>query len=202
MIAGCSTVYYSAWEKLGYEKRDILVSRVQGARDEQQDAKKQFQTTLDRFKEITNFNGGDLETKYTTLSAEYDSCEERAKAVTKKINSVDKVATDLFAEWQSELDQYSNPDLKRDSALKLEETKARYAQLLAAMRHSESTMQPVLKAFHDQVLYLKHNLNAAAIASLKDTSAGIETDVTKLVADMEKSIDEANSFINQLQAAK
>jgi hypothetical protein len=202
MLAGCSTVYYGFWQKLGYEKRDILVDKVQSARDEQQDAKKQFQTTLQRFKEITQFNGGDLEEKYNTLSAEYDSCEKRAAAVTKKINSVDAVANDLFAEWEKELGEYTNEDLKRDSAQKLQETKDRYAQLLAAMRKSEATMKPVLAAFHDQVLYLKHNLDAAAIASLKDKSAEIDTDVTKLVADMEKSIDDANRFITQLQASK
>ena len=201
-IVGCSAAYYSVWEKLGYEMRDILVSRVQSARDEQQDAKKQFQTTLQRFQELTHFNGGDLEAKYDTLNSEYQSCEERAAAVTKKINSVDKVAKDLFAEWEKELGEYSNPDLKRDSEQKLEETKARYAQLLASMRKSESKMKPVLTRFHDQVLYLKHNLNAAAIGSLKDTSAAIEGDVTKLVQDMENSINESNTFIQQLQSAK
>ena len=175
---------------------------MQSARDEQQDAKKQFQTTLERFKELTNFNGGDLEEKYNKLSDEYKSCESRAEAVTKKINAVDEVANDLFREWENELDQYSNQDLRRDSEQKLRDTKAKYAQLLAVMRKSEERMKPVLAAFKDQVLRLKHDLNAAAIASLKDTSAGIDSDVSKLVQDMQSSIDEANSFISQLQATK
>jgi hypothetical protein len=201
-LAGCSQAYYSFWGKLGYQKRDILVSKIQSARDEQQDAKKQFQTTLQKFQELTHFNGGELEEKYDTLNAEYTSCESRAADVTKKINAVDSVANDLFTEWQGELSQYSDSNLRADSEQKLEETKQRYAQLLAVMRKSEATMKPVLMKFHDQVLYLKHNLNAAAIASLKDTSAGIESDVTKLVADMEKSINDSNAFITQLQTAK
>jgi len=202
MVAGCSSAYYSMWEKLGYEKRDILVSRVQDARDEQQDAKKQFQTTLERFKELTHFDGGDLEAKYKKLSAEYDSCEARAEAVHKRIAAVDKVANDLFAEWDKELGEYSNPDLRHDSEEKLRDTKLRYAQLLGAMRRSESKMAPVLAAFKDQVLYLKHNLNAQAIASLKGTAAGIAADVTKLIQDMEASINEANTFINQLKQTR
>jgi hypothetical protein len=202
MVAGCSSAYYSMWEKLGYEKRDILVSRVQDARDEQQDAKKQFQTTLERFQELTHFDGGDLEAKYKKLSAEYDACEARADAVRKRIQAVDKVATDLFAEWDKELGEYSNADLRHDSEEKLRETKLRYAQLLGIMRRSESKMAPVLSAFKDQVLYLKHNLNAQAIASLKGTAAGIDADVTKLIQDMEASINEANTFINQLKQTK
>lgn len=200
--AGCSSAYYSIWEKMGYEKRDILVSRVEDARNEQQEAKKQFQTTLQRFQELTNFNGGELEAKYKKLNSEYESCVARAEAVSKRIKSVDKVANDLFAEWESELNQYNNADLRRDSEHKLHETRERYGQLLAAMQKSEEKMKPVLSVFHDQVLYLKHNLNAEAIASLKGTASDIDQNVTKLIADMNKSISEANSFISQLRTQK
>jgi len=201
-ISGCATAYYSAWEKLGYEKRDILVSRVKAARDDQTEAKEQFKTTLEQFQAVTNFNGGDLEAEYKKLSAAYDSCQSRAESVSKRVNSVDKVANDMFAEWEKELGEYTDPNLKRSSEEKLNATKARYAQLYAAMRKSEQKMQPVLAAFKDQVLFLKHNLNAEAIASLHTTAAGIDSDVSQLIKDMESSINEANSFIGQLEKAK
>ena len=35
VLTGCSTVYYNTMEKLGFEKRDILVDRVENARDAQ-----------------------------------------------------------------------------------------------------------------------------------------------------------------------
>jgi hypothetical protein len=60
-------------------------------------------------------------------------------------------------------------------------------------------MDPVLKRFNDQVLYLKHNLNAQAIASLQTTAAGIDTDVSALIKDMEASIAEADDFIKQMK---
>ena len=200
LIAGCQTAYYDVWQKFGYEKRDILVSRVQSGRDAQDTAKKQFATTLQEFESITNFNGGDLEAKYDKLNAAYTDCESRAQAVTDKINSIDRVAQDMFTEWNNELSEYQNPDLRRSSQQKLEETKQRYAQLIAVMRKSEASMQPVLGAFHDQVLFLKHNLNAQAIASLQNTAAGINTDVQKLIDDMNASIKEADSFISQMKS--
>jgi len=200
LIGGCQTAYYDAWQKLGYEKRDILVSRVKGGRDAQDTAKKQFATTLQEFQSITSFNGGDLEAKYDKLNAAYTDCESRAQAVTDKINSIDKVAQDMFAEWNSELGEYQNPDLRRSSEQKLRDTKDRYAQLIAIMRKSEASMKPVLGAFHDQVLFLKHNLNAEAIASLQTTAAGINVDVQKLIDDMNASIKEADSFIGQMKS--
>jgi len=60
-------------------------------------------------------------------------------------------------------------------------------------------MQPVLTAFRDQVLFLKHNLNAAAIASLQTTAKGIESDVERLVAEMNASIAEADRFIKGMK---
>ena len=198
-LSGCSSMYYAAWQKLGYEKRDILVSRVESARDSQQAAKEQIKTTYQRFQELTHFNGGDLEAEYNKINDAYESAKSRAETVSKKIDSVDKVANDMFAEWQKELGDYQNQDLRRSSEQKLNESKQKYAQLLAVMRRSEQKMDPVLRAFHDQVLFLKHNLNAQAISSLSTTTAQIQSDIQSLIKDMDASISEANAFIDNLK---
>ena len=58
---------------------------------------------------------------------------------------------------------------------------------------------PVLAVFHDRVLFLKHNLNARAIASLGGETDDIEADVSDLIAEMERSIAEADAFIKEMQ---
>ena len=199
VLCGCKSANYAFWNKMGYEKRDILVSRVEKAKDSQEAAKEQFKTTMQRFQELTNFNGGDLEAMYKKLSGEYDSSVSRADAVRDKIASVDSVAQDMFKEWKSELSEYQNPELRAKSEQELNDSKQHYATLIAAMRQSEAKMDPVLKAFHDQVLFLKHNLNAQAVASLQTTAAGIDQDVQALIKDMEASINEANAFIAQMK---
>jgi hypothetical protein len=198
-LSGCSTAYYSIWQKLGYEKRDILVSRVETARDDQNKAKEQFKSTMDQFKELTGFNGGKLEDEYTTLKASYDKCKDRADAVSTQIAKVDKVANDMFTEWETNLDQYQDQNLRAQSAQKLSESKARYAQLLAAMRTSEQKMKFVLGAFADRVHFLNDNLNAAAISSLQGENDKINGDVENLIQDMNASIDEANAFIDNMK---
>ena len=199
LLGGCATANYAFWNKLGYEKRDILVSRVEKAKTDQEKAKEQFKTTMERFQELTNFQGGELEAKYKKLSSEYESCKSRAETVSERIDSVESVASDMFKEWKQELGQYQNPELRKNSEQKWNESKARYQQLIDLMHKSESKMQPVLTAFHDQVLFLKHNLNAQAVASLQSTAAGIDKDVQALIKDMEASINEANDFIKQMK---
>jgi hypothetical protein len=101
----------------------------------------------------------------------------------------------LFDEWQAELKQYTNQDLMRASEKKLNDTRRRYQQLIQAMKRAEKKIDPVLSAFRDQVLFLKHNLNAQAVASLQKELSTIEVDVTTLIKDMEASIAEADKFI-------
>ena len=199
VLAGCKSAYYGTWEKLGWHKRDILVDRVKDARDDQKAAKEQFQTTLERFVALAQVDVGDLQKRYDKLKADYDRCQSRARAVTGQIHSVETVARDLFREWEQELGQYSSPDLRRASEQKLRETQQRCEQLITAMRRAEQKMKPVLAAFGVQVLFLKHNLNAAAIAALQQTASRLEGDVAALIGDMEASINEANQFIQQMQ---
>jgi hypothetical protein len=59
-------------------------------------------------------------------------------------------------------------------------------------------MDPVLHQFHDQVLYLKHNLNAAAIGSLRGAADSIQGDIQRLLDQMNRSIAEADRFIQTL----
>ena len=197
--AGCKSAYYGTRSFFGAEKRDILVERVKEARDGQQEAGQQIQTTLERFQQVTNFQGGELEAKYKKLSKEYERAVERRDEVKAQIADVETVANDLFKEWKAELKQYSDANLRRSSEEKLRATQNRYTQLIDTMKTSARKMDPVLKVFGDQVLYLKHNLNAAAISSLGDTAAKIETDVQALIKDMQKSIAEADAFISTMK---
>jgi len=66
------------------------------------------------------------------------------------------------------------------------------------MKRAEKKMEPVLSAFRDQVLFLKHNLNAKAIASLQTELVSVEAEVNSLIRDMETSIKEANAFISAM----
>ncbi len=192
---GCQSAYYNAMEKIGFHKRDLMVSYVEQARDAQQEAKEQFTSALDRFTKVLNVKGGDLQEKYETLNAEYEHSAAKADTVRERIESVENVSEALFEEWEDELQEYSSAELRRSSKKQLAQTRTRYAQLIKAMKRAEASMDPVLTRFKDQVLFLKHNLNAQAIASLKNELNTVEGNVAALIKDMNASIKEADAFI-------
>lgn len=202
MLTACGSAMIAAKEAMGVPKREQMVARVQDARDAQTEAKAQFSSALEEFLAVTKVDGGDLEATYRKLSAQYDASVKSASAVSARIADVELVSGKLFAEWKREIGEYSSASLKAASEQQLSQTKEQYAKLLTSMKSAESKMQPVLTTFKDQVMFLKHNLNARAIASLRGTANEISADVERLIAEMNASIDEANTFIGQLQTAK
>lgn len=194
-LTACQSAYYSAWEKLGVEKRDILVDRVEDARNSQTDAQEQFASALEEFTALINFDGGELESVYDALNSQYLESEAAAKDVSKRIDKVESVAEALFSEWESELELYTNVKLKRDSQNKLRETQTKYQSMLRAMRKVESSIPPVLSVLQNNVLYLKHNLNASAIGALQGEFAVIKSDVDNLIKEMNSAIEQSDTFI-------
>lgn len=198
-LTACSTMYYDGLEKIGIPKRDVMVYRVEKARDTQEETKEQFKSALEQFTVVTNFKGGDLEAVYNKLNNEYEASVDKAEEVNERIADIEDVSEALFAEWKEEIAQYSNASLKRSSQQKLDATKTHYQQLIVSMTKAEAKIKPVLRVFKDQVMFLKHNLNARAITSLKGELGAIESDVSALIVSMEQSINEANAFIDTME---
>ena len=188
-------------ESVGVHKRDILVDRVEETKEAQQESQEEFQSALDRLTTLINFDGGELQDAYNQLNDDYESSLAAANDVTNNINKVEDVAEALFDEWADELEQYKSASLKRERSKKLNATKRHFDQLLRSMRSAESKMEPVLSSLHDNVLYLKHNLNAQAVTAIKGEFTSLKRDIKVLMDDMNKSIEDSNKFIEQMNKA-
>jgi len=202
VVPGCASAGIALREQFGVAKRQQLVDRVEDARDSQERAKEQFQSALEQFLSVTGQTGtgGELERRYRELSSAYDRSASRAETVGKRIDSVEAVGSALFREWNSELSQYTDERLRSASEQQLRESQARYDELIRVMRSAEARMKPVLASLHNQVLYLKHNLNAQAIAGLQGVAIEVENDLTGLIREMEEAIAEADRFIAQMKS--
>ncbi|WFB48112.1 DUF2959 domain-containing protein [Vibrio coralliilyticus] len=197
-LTGCQSAYYSAMEQVGYHKRDIMVDRVEDAKQSQQDAQQEFTSALEALSALTQFDGGELETVYNQINDKYQDSEKAAQEVSDRIAAIEDVSDALFAEWQSELDLYTSTKLKRASKQKLKETQRSYNTMLSAMKRAEDKMTPVLNTLRDNTLYLKHNLNASAIGSMQGEFANLEQDIQYAIKDMNAAIAESDKFLQKL----
>ncbi|KAB0461054.1 DUF2959 domain-containing protein [Vibrio kanaloae] len=198
-LTGCQSAYYSAMEQVGYHKRDIMVDRVEDAKESQQDAQEEFSSALEALSSLTNFSGGDLEDMYNQINDKYQDSEKAAQNVSDRIAAIEDVSDALFAEWQSELDLYTSDSLRSSSEQKLRDTKSSYQTMLSAMKRAEKKMDPVLNTLRDNTLYLKHNLNASAVGSLQGEFMSLEKDIAYAVKQMNTAIAESDKFLAQLK---
>lgn len=200
LFMGCQSTYYAVWEKMGKEKRHLLRDQVEKSQKDQERASEEFTDALTRLKQMYGLDGGDLEKMYDRLSDDYADCENRAAIIDERIEKVNRIAKDLFDEWQTEISQIQNASFRSKSREKLRATQTRYVRLESAMKRSRKRMTPVLNNLRDYVLFLKHNLNAQAIGSLKSEVGSIEIDVDRLIRDINKSISEADAFLKEFNS--
>ncbi len=199
LSSGCQTLYNTTLEKVfGVEKRQIFKKSVEDVNAQQKKAQETFQDSITRLKELYNFKGGQLESVYNKLKSSFENAQSEADKVHERIQNMDGVAKSMFSEWDKEIKTYSNPVFAENSRKQYSETKSRYSVLIKSVRESEASMKPVLKQLSDHVMYLKHNLNASSIGTLKGESSAIESQIEGLVDGMNKSIAEADSFIRTL----
>jgi len=198
-LGACSKAYYGAMEKVGIHKRDILIDRVEDARDAQSEAQKQFKSALEQFSAVVHIGNSNLKKAYEKLNAEYEDSDKVAKKVSERIDKVESVADALFDEWKDELKLYKNAAFRKSSKQKLQDTKTRYREMLASMHRAEKTMAPVLRSFRDNVLFLKHNLNAQAIGSLRSEFSTLKGEIDGLIKNMSEAIKTSNKFIADIK---
>jgi predicted nuclease with TOPRIM domain len=197
-LAGCATTYYSFWERLGKEKRDLLRDNVEAVKEDQEDVREEFSSALEEVRSLYGLEAGQLETKYDTLKARLESSEAEAAALRERIDDIEEIGADLFEEWEAETEQYRNPSLRAQSRERLQETRRRYADLEASLHRSEQKLDPVLQSLRDQVLFLKHSLNAQAVGRLEVEAEDIERGIRALIEDLERSIEQTQAFIDEL----
>ncbi|MFI3137514.1 MAG: DUF2959 domain-containing protein [Methylococcaceae bacterium] len=195
-------VYYRTRETLGEHKRDIVVYEVSQACANLQDTRDQFEDALQRFKSIVCVDNSSLENKYNLLKRQYEFCQSKADGVSNRVRAIENVSEALFVEWETELEQYTNRSLRANSKQQLKIARQRYMRLVKTLNRAEEKMQPVLSAFKDQVLFLKHNLNGQAIAAIQHEFVEIGMDISQLIRVMEVIITEANEFIASLSDQK
>jgi len=201
MISGCANTngaYYAGMEKAGFHKRDIMVSRVEKVQDSQKDAQEEFKSALEQFETLVTIKDSNLKSVYEKFNNEYEDAKDAAEDLSSRIDKLEDVSLALFEEWEEELNLYKNPKLKSQSSQKLRNTQSKYKKMMSSMRSSEKSMEPILNTFQDNVLILKHSLNAQAIGALEGEFSSLKKEVKILISQMNQSIKESDTFIKEM----
>ena len=200
-LSSCASVQYSALEKIGIHKRDLLVDNVEDARDAQAETSEQLVTAYEELKALIGFEGGELEEKYERLSKEVERSQDATEELDEQLSDIDRVSEDLFEEWEAELDLYNSASLRTDQQQKLTVARRHFSTMRDSMQKARNRIDPVMAVLNDNVLFLKHSLNAQALAALRGHAAVLEGQIDALIRDMQAAIEEADAFIARMRGS-
>ncbi len=200
---GCNnSLGYNLQEAMGTPKRQVMVSRVQDTRDSMKDTKKAFASALQQFGSVYKEGGSKLENKYVILKKEYENCNSKASELRRQIANVKSIGQVLFAEWQKELDQFTNEQMRKLSETKMQQTREKYVAMTTGMDRVSARMTPALNSMNDQLLNIKHSLNALITVSLEEELIQLRTHTDSLMAEIDSAVEHCNTFIGSMAESR
>lgn len=200
---GCNnSLVYDLQETMGTPKRQVLLSRVQDARDSMKESKKVFTSAMQQFGSVFKESGSKLENKYKILKGEYDACNTKASELRSHIASVKSIGQVLFQEWQKELDQFTNEQMRKLSEVKMQQTREKYVTMIDSMDRVSARITPVMTSMNDQLLNIKHSLNALIVVSLEEELVQLRGQMDNLMAEIDASVNHCNAFIGSMAEPK
>lgn len=183
----------------GHKQTDKLIGKSESTIAAIRSTKLQTQETLAGYNAIIDGKVPDNRKAYKQLTKDIQKTENQADKVRKNIENMELVADTYFADWKNNLAAISDPDLRAKSEQRLNETRANYDEILKAAQKAGSEFKPFITSLHDQVTFLGHDLNPAAISELKDEAEALNKQGSKVFEAVDGTIETASKYANSLK---
>ena len=198
-MSSCQTTsYYKTKGWFGAEKRELFVDSVEGVRNSLQDNIDVFKKATAGINVVINVKKEKMEEQHEHLKNDYENCESEAGDIRSRIDTMEAISGDFFDQWMEEMELYNNESFRNASRTKYNKVRKRYTKLVQNLREVEVKLEPALNGFRDQVLFLKHNINAQSVASLEDELVTVEAEIDALIRELQGAIKESTAFISSM----
>jgi len=183
----------------GVKQTETLIKKGEQTVKAMTEAKVQLEKTLANYNTIVDGKAADPKASYKDLGKAVKDTEDRVAAVTKSKEEMDAEAGTLFASWKVSTDAIGSPDLKKKSQDRLDETQARYGKIATAGKDARGEYDAFLTGLKDQITFLGHDLNPAAMASLKPEAAKLNDKAKTMFGKIDAAAAAANSSIDGMR---
>ncbi len=180
-VPACSFVNNMIKGKTGPADVDDLVAAVENVQKELDVSKGTMLAAVQGLQAITapDFQG-DAVKAYEQLVDVVENSEDQAEDLRKSIEKMQAEAVPVFDQWTKDLEAYSNPEMRQRSQARLSAARERYDAVVAAVEPVLVEYEAINQSFRDHVLFLKHDMNPAALATIQDDVRRIAKDATSL----------------------
>ncbi len=183
----------------GVKQTEKLAKRAQDTVKAIEETKQQLERTLNLYNTIVQNKAEDTKKAYKDLGNWIKDSEKKRANVGNKAEDMEKEAHVLFAEWTQSVDGITNPDLRKRSQERLNDTRVRYGEILRVGRQAGGEFDAFIQSLQDQVVYLGYDLNPAAFKSLAGDAKNVNAQAATMFTKLSETTKLANEYIASLK---
>jgi hypothetical protein len=183
----------------GVKQTEALIKKGEQTVKAMSDARLQLEKTLASYNTIVEGKAADPKSAYKDLGKAVKDSEDRVADVTKSRDEMDTEAGTLFTSWKASTDAISDPALKKKSQDRLDATKGRYGKIATAGKDARGEYDAFLTGLKDQITFMGHDLNPAALASLKPDAAKLNEKAKQMFVKIDAASAAANASIDGMR---
>ncbi len=183
----------------GHKQTDRLIKRGESAMKEVGITRQQIQKTLTLYNSIVEGASEDARKSYKDLVKALDESEKKAGDVGKRVEEMEYEAHKFFEEWTKNTESITSEALRVRSQERLNEARLQYGDALRAGRRAGAEFDVFVQSMHDQIVFLGYDLNATAVASLKEDAARLNKQGDELFQKIDEVVEMTNGYLDSLR---
>jgi hypothetical protein len=180
-----------------------LVERVERVSAELDASKATMLAAIQKLQAVTapEFQG-DAVLAHKELENTLDDSDDQAKALRKSIDKMRAAAEPVFEQWTKDLEAYSNPEMRARSQQRLAAARERYDSVVAAVEPVLVEYETVNQTLHDHLLFLSHDMNPAAVATIQDDVRSVAKQAAGLDGSFQTAKAAARAYVDSAAQPK
>jgi len=155
----------------GYEQGNKTAANIQAAADLIAALPAQIDTTLTNLDNMVVNPQADLRPQFSQFAASVTKLESSAKDIATARRSMAENQKEFFAQWDEQLAQIKNEDIKVRSQSRKEEVNQKLLAVKRSYAEAEMAFKPFMADLKDVQKFLSVDLTTGGVAAIKDTAA-------------------------------
>ena len=166
------------------------------------EAKLELQTTLANYSELLGKSPKDMKDSYKKLLKNIRETDEKIADAREHVAKMQETGKTYFDGRAATIKKIQDPALQAQAQQRLTASQKGFDGVLASLRQSRESFDPVRKELGDQVKYLESDLSPSGTASLKPQAEKTKAGASVVFTKADDAVRTANTYFNGLRPAK
>ena len=164
----------------GLRKVDDLLVRIERVHVEAVLSKDTVLKGMQSLVMLVNPGDAGVEVAYVSFRTAIDASMAQADELRNNVAPMRKAADSFFEKWEDGLEEFTSERMRERSGRRLEETRSRYAKIVAAVEPAQIALDGFNANLNDLALFLEHDFNVAAVAEVQGDVQTLAQEATQL----------------------